>query len=265
VAGSSTTSGPASKNSLKPAVEDWWLVRVPGPLRELGVDGCRVKTGDDLNGGAYAENGTPRADGWGMQRAGAGEYVQPPGRWPPNLVMSHHPDCRRVGTRRVKSSNANFVDSAGSPKKGTIGPTGLKAQGVGVNGYAADEGTAARFFPNFEPDPEYPPWFDPDYPPFAYVPKASRGDRNENLPDGYINTHPTVKSQQLMRWLCKLVTPPGGRGLDPFAGSGSTLVAAEACGFDWVGVEADPKEYETARLRVKNINRKTPLFGLLGD
>jgi hypothetical protein len=224
----------------------------------------------------------------------------------------------------MKSSNANFVDSAGSPEKGTIGPTGLKAQGLGVNGYADDdgtetipayecvptcpirlmdeqtgdgrgggggvirrnglrrmegwalaaesvgakyddEGTASRFFPNFEPDPEYPPWFDPDYPPFAYVPKASRGDRNENLPDGYINTHPTVKSQQLMRWLCKLVTPPGGRGLDPFAGSGSTLVAAEACGFDWVGVEADPKEYETARLRVENINRKTPLFGLLGD
>ena len=53
----------------------------------------------------------------------------------------------------------------------------------------------------------------------------------------YRNTHPTVKPIDLMAWLVRLVTPPQGTVLDPFAGSGSTLVAAKREGFGFVGVE----------------------------
>jgi site-specific DNA-methyltransferase (adenine-specific) len=56
-----------------------------------------------------------------------------------------------------------------------------------------------------------------------------------------------------MRWLCTLVTPPGGRILDPFAGSGTTLQAALECGFDPVGIESDPKY-------VADINRRLTLL-----
>lgn len=58
---------------------------------------------------------------------------------------------------------------------------------------------------------------------------------------GARNFHPTVKSIALMRWLCLLITPPGGIVLDPFTGSGSTGVAALAEGLSFVGFERDPE------------------------
>jgi DNA modification methylase len=80
---------PKGKANLKPAHEPIVLARKPGPLRPLGIDECRIETVDDLNGGAYAKNGTARDDGYGMQRTGgAGEYVQPAGRWPSNVLLS---------------------------------------------------------------------------------------------------------------------------------------------------------------------------------
>jgi site-specific DNA-methyltransferase (adenine-specific) len=78
---------------------------------------------------------------------------------------------------------------------------------------------------------------------FFYTAKASRADRNAG---GMAeNTHPTVKPTDLMRWLVRLVTPPGGIVLDPFAGSGTTLVAARAEGVRAVGIE---REDEYARI-----------------
>lgn len=76
---------------------------------------------------------------------------------------------------------------------------------------------------------------------FYYTAKASRADRNTS---GANNTHPTVKPSDLMRWLVRLVTPPGGVVLDPFAGSGSTLVAARAEGVRAIGIE-QAEEYAT--------------------
>lgn len=96
---------------------------------------------------------------------------------------------------------------------------------------------------------------------FFYIAKASKRDRNEGLdelPDSMLtkfaqdestknnmkfdsgpvkNFHPTVKPTQLMRYLVKLVTPPGGTVLDPFTGSGSTGKAAILEGFDFIGIE----------------------------
>jgi site-specific DNA-methyltransferase (adenine-specific) len=73
---------------------------------------------------------------------------------------------------------------------------------------------------------------------FRYTAKASRKERPQV--EGAAS-HPTVKPLDLMRWLVRLVTPPGGVVLDPFAGSGTTLEAAVLEGFDSVGIELMPE------------------------
>lgn len=115
---------------------------------------------------------------------------------------------------------------------------------------------------------------------FFYCPKASKADRNygcDNLPEataaemvdrtegsdgmnspregagrtsGARNTHPTVKPIELMRYLCRLVTPPGGTVLDPFSGSGTTGVAAVWEGFNFIGAEMEEKSAEIANARI---------------
>lgn len=79
---------------------------------------------------------------------------------------------------------------------------------------------------------------------FIYCAKASRKDRGEG------NTHPTVKPTDLMRYLCRLVTPAGGTVLDPFMGSGSTGKAAALEGFAFVGIEMDPVYAAIAEARI---------------
>jgi hypothetical protein len=81
-----------------------------------------------------------------------------------------------------------------------------------------DQGGASRFFPTFK-----------------YQAKAPKRERPKV--DGV--AHPTVKPLELMRWLVRLVTPPGGVVLDPFAGSGTTLEAAKLEGFAAVGIERE--------------------------
>ena len=78
---------------------------------------------------------------------------------------------------------------------------------------------------------------------------------------GVHNHHPTVKPVALMRWLCRLVTPPGGTVLDTFTGSGTTGIAALAEGFAFVGVEREAEYIEIARARIRGdaplLNRET--------
>ena len=99
--------------------------------------------------------------------------------------------------------------------------------------------TAAR-----DPAEYFPalPFTDEDWR-FWYSGKAGKVDRAGSR-------HPTVKPLALMQWLCRLVTPPGGRILDPFAGSGTTLQAAHACGFAGVGIERDPEYQADIRFRL---------------
>ncbi len=80
---------------------------------------------------------------------------------------------------------------------------------------------------------------------FFYCSKVSHKERGPG------NDHPTVKPQALLRWLLRLVTPPGGRVLDPFAGSGSTLLAARAEGFESVGIEIERKYCQIAARRLR--------------
>ncbi|HTF49368.1 MAG TPA: DNA methyltransferase [Pseudonocardia sp.] len=91
------------------------------------------------------------------------------------------------------------------------------------------EGGASRFFPTFR-----------------YQAKAPAAERPKIDGKGW----PTVKPQGLMRWLVRLVTPPGGLVLDPFAGTGSTLQAARDEGFDAIGIERDAFAYQLACQRL---------------
>jgi site-specific DNA-methyltransferase (adenine-specific) len=80
---------------------------------------------------------------------------------------------------------------------------------------------------------------------FFYCAKASKADRGENH-------HPTVKPTDLMRYLCRLVTPPSGIVLDPFMGSGSTGKAAMLEGFAFVGIEREAEYIEIAKARIQS-------------
>jgi site-specific DNA-methyltransferase (adenine-specific) len=84
---------------------------------------------------------------------------------------------------------------------------------------------------------------------FFYCAKASRKER------GAGNTHPTVKPIALMRWLVRLVTPPNGLVLDPFAGSGTTGLACKAEGFRFLGIEKEAAYAEIARKRLQLVLR----------
>ena len=65
------------------------------------------------------------------------------------------------------------------------------------------------------------------------------------------NIHPTVKPIDLMRYLCRLITPPGGTTLDPFMGSGSTGIGAIKEGFDFIGIEREEEYFEIAKARIE--------------
>ena len=78
---------------------------------------------------------------------------------------------------------------------------------------------------------------------FFYTAKASKDDRDKG------NTHPTVKPTDLMAYLCRLVTPPGGIVLDPFMGSGTTGKAALSEGFSFIGIERDAEYYAICESR----------------
>jgi site-specific DNA-methyltransferase (adenine-specific) len=97
------------------------------------------------------------------------------------------------------------------------------------------------------------------------VPKADRSDREPVLlPDGHergkrVSTHPTVKPTDLMRHLIRLVTPSGGVVLDPFLGSGTTAIAAELEGFDWIGIEKEAEYVAIAEARLVGVQKG---FGL---
>ena len=92
---------------------------------------------------------------------------------------------------------------------------------------------------------------------FFYTSKASGKDRGR---EQHGNNHPTVKPTDLMRWLCRLVTPPGGLILDPFMGSGSTGVAAVAEGFRFVGVDIERHHVEIAERRLAGAAGQPSLF-----
>jgi DNA modification methylase len=286
--------------ALKPAWEPIVVARKPlaatvagNVLRygtgALNVNGCRVETGDDLNGGAYKQGRSGRAmapGGAPRNVADLGEYVQPAGRWPTNLVLVHHPDCEDrcvPGCHVAELDGQSGITSSGrldrsriTAENGIYGRAPRERTGV----YEPNSGGASRFYPVFRFNPKADTWERPtivrdgaestrDYGGF----KVAQCDTCEvRFPaisgqpcghDGWswveklkphqesgVISHPTVKPVDLMRWLVRLVTPPGDLVLDMFAGSGATLQAAQVEGFRSVGVELDPDSVDLIRERL---------------
>jgi site-specific DNA-methyltransferase (adenine-specific) len=241
--------------ALKPALEPITVARKPlgektvaANVLEHGtgainVDGCRVGT-------EPSPTFPTRRNAKIFNTGSGGQDVETPlqGRWPANLI--HDGSDEVVGLFPQSS--------AGKTGRATIPSNPIKLQSshtvnhVGHN----DSGSAARFF---------------------YCAKASKKDRDEGC-EGFSETemdigderpsggswerrgrgkttrsnhHPTVKPTALMRYLCRLVTQPGGVVLDPFMGSGSTGKAAVLEGFEFIGIERDEEYLQIAKARIE--------------
>ena len=223
----------------------------------INIDACRVPSEKPTGcASAPAGGGTWDESNCGLAKSGEARPVD--GRWPANLIHD--------GSDEVLAA---FPQAPGQLAKASVADTPRNGQHIygdmarGSNGSEprVDAGSAARFF---------------------YCAKASRTDRNEGteaLPqrtggmvsntsgqhltrrdEGYEpkpqgNNHPTVKPTELMRYLCRLVTPPGGLVLDPFAGSGSTGKACALEGFQFIGFELDESYAAIAAARIEEARR----------
>jgi hypothetical protein len=255
--------------ALKPAWEPIILARKPliGTVAgnvlahgtgALNIDACRVELNGDYKSkanGRPSQTGLP--DNYDPDEANLPDTA---GRWPANLIHD--------GSGEVL---AQFPANAGAsaPVRGTEASlashgnvTGIRERVPGA--FHNDTGSAARFF---------------------YCAKASKSERESGLEQhedrllarsnqaraegdrgntveaeagGYNkarirkNNHPTVKPTELMRYLCRLVTPPGGTVLDPFMGSGSTGRGAMLEGFRFIGIEQDPEYAAIAEARIED-------------
>ncbi len=185
----------------------------------LNIDGCRV--GDDVRPVMVRTGTTVAAKSMSGASTGAtssGEFTSL-GRWPANLI---HDGSDEVVS--VFPSAQGQQGATGKRKQGAV--YGTVDEGIAGIQPRGDSGSAARFF---------------------YCAKASKSDR------GDVNTHPTVKPTDLMRYLCRLITPSGGIVFDPFMGSGSTGKAALAEGFRFIGIEREAAYMKIAQARLLGI------------
>jgi len=268
------------RSALKPACEDWWLIRKPldGTVAEnvlrwgtgrIMTDSCRIAFGAD--GPPPVTHSGQKGDGAGQVYGASGKYesvVDERGRWPAHITFDEEA-AAQLDAQSGTLTSGSWNGSRNSPK--TSGIYG-EFEGRPEAPRVGDSGGASRFF---------------------YVSKGSRGEKDEGLDhlrprtggeatgrdDGDIgvsnpragagrtggarNFHPTVKPIELMRWLCRLITPPGGTVLDLFYGSGSHGVAALAEGFSIVGTELDEgEEGKPAGYMDINVGRTRHALGL---
>lgn len=260
--------------ALKPAHEPICLARKPlaGTVAEnvlawgvggLNVEGCRVlKDAGEESG--WSKSGSNASENRSMSGANYQRLPKPDaaGRWPANFI--HDGSAEVVGlfpeTTSGQPGNSTRNNSRGFSG---IGNSGLNKM-IPRTGFC-DTGSAARFF---------------------YTAKASKADRDDGcdeweekarhtlsggrcIAEGRTeangkgsgrNHHPTVKPLDLMRYLLRLVTPPGGLALDPFMGSGSTGKAAYPEGFQFLGIERDPEYFAIACRRIAAAQRQPDIF-----
>lgn len=185
----------------------------------INIDGCRVgmeETGCSGGGSRLYEGGLSR-DG--------GQPRPVIGRWPANLIHDGSEEVEGLFPGDDGSSASRFFYSAKASKRD---------RDEGLDGFNAVHRVNGN------------KWTDQDY-------RVARGDRPQNAESGpRKNIHPTVKPTDLMRYLCRLVTPPGGLVLDPFTGSGSTGKGAVIEGFRFVGIELSPEYAVIARARIQH-------------
>jgi DNA modification methylase len=229
----------------------------------------------------------------------AKEYISEDinGRFPANFIMSHHPDCKceyfKYNGEEEIVEDWNCVDDcpikildeqSGELKSGKMtanhnrttngSPNGIYGK-FDVNHPLAetygDKGGASRFFyvakasqwerhyglDNFEEKNSASSEFRPNH-----LEKSLNGESGN--PYGrwkpLKNIHPTVKPIKLMQYLIRLVTPPNGIVLDPFAGSGTTGIACKIDGFEFVGLELSEEYTEIANSRIQSFNEELLLF-----
>ncbi len=254
---------PKGKGCLKPAFEPVLLCRKPGPrVLPLGIKECQIGTEEDkANGGKGGV--MPQPMGWGtgmLQRDRPGG-----GRWPANVAHDGSAEVLEAfaafGEKRAPQTYMRGADVTSHIFEGSV--TSRRTGEIAVN--YGDSGTAARFFYTAKAG-RRERWFYCGDCRSAY-PSA---DRPMHLHDHYhadgkedwshVTAHPTQKPEALMRWLVKLVCPPGGLCLDPFAGSGTTGVACVQTGRRFVGVEMDAGYHEIAQKRIAAAQAETPLF-----
>ena len=244
VVGSAKPTSPEAKEwegwgtALKPACEDWWLCRKPfkgaayrnvmkNSTGALNIDACRIPTEEKLT--RKLGKTTESDSGW--KSVNRSEIAgKDGGRWPAHISFD--------------AEAAEVLDEqSGILKSGKIEPHHTirhsKNDSMTGDNYAnrsrvshADSGGASRFY---------------------YIAKPSKKEKNAGTTK---NTHPTVKSVSLMRWLVRLITPPGGVVLDPFCGSGSTGVACVEEGFEFVGIEQSSEYVKIAEDRISNAEKK---------
>jgi DNA modification methylase len=239
---------------LKPAFEPIIVARKPligtvgaNVLKHgtggLHIDACRVPISDAdrvtinrKHAGMSAET-YQRAPGSSLNLSVKPLPLKPAhaherGRWPANVVLVHDPAC---GDRcapgcpvaELDQQSGRSVSRASPPRRGAAGlGWGMTATGSEYN----DVGGASRFFPAFR-----------------WQAKAPSRERPKIADRG----HPTVKPVALMRWLVRLVAPPGGLILDPFLGSGTTAEAARAEGFRCIGIEREAVYIPLIRARLR--------------
>ena len=214
--------------ALKPALEPITMARKPfkGTVANnvlehgtgaINIDGCRVGTSKRVPASprkgrdSGSMAGHLGGDSW--DNSGMRADV---GRFPANLI---HDGSDEVVELFPEAKGAVSNGRKGKEQANCYGDRGSQEQ---LPGYG-DSGSAARFF---------------------YCPKANKKDRGEG------NNHPTVKPTDLMAYLVRLVTPPGGVVLDPFMGSGSTGKAAILEGLGFVGIEYNPDYYAICESRL---------------
>jgi len=178
----------------------------------MNIDGCRVAVpdGDQLVSFDRAAGNVSRENWRKGTCVGGGKPVDH-GRWPANIV---HDGSDEVVAAFPQSNGQQGVVTGNEPSSPFANVYGDMPSRVGRAEPRGDAGSAARFF---------------------YSAKADANDRIGSK-------HPTVKPVDLMQWLCRLVTPPGGTVLDPFAGTGTTGEAAFREGFKAVLIERE-EEY----------------------
>ena len=236
----------------------------------MNIDACRVPTEDNLNGGTYSKNATEYDATSYAPKNGIGEYKQPPGRFPANLV---HDGSQMVLDLFPQSKGQQGDVTGNEPSHPADGVCYGEYNGRHTFAKRGDTGSAARFFNTFRDgeDSAERTYADRGATDFAakpgmrrasadtparffYCAKASKKDRGEG------NTHPTVKPTALMEWLVKLVTREGGVVLDPFMGSGTTGVACANLNRRFVGIEREWQYMEIAGPRVQNREREVGML-----
>ncbi len=187
----------------------------------------------------------------------------PSGRWPPNVAMDEEAAAmldEQAGTRKAGGAPARRFSPL---TKNCYGEYGMDCPG----GIGPSEGGPSRFFYTSKA-PQAERYFYCTDCQGAFVPAEREDHRHGHInSEGkptwtHLHSHPTVKSQDLMEWLVRLTKPPaGGIVLDPFCGSGSTLVACLTEDRDFIGIDNDPESCAIARARLKDAQQPLPLFG----